>query len=212
LSLPSEPLVLSSPALALLLVFRTNTCWRRWDEARKACGAIVSHSRSIMRKTSSWVMQESSSSLEEDLLSYEEKQRLITRVMAAVWAFARAEKRHLLSEYEDEAQFIADINYNLPDPFASDLIQNKRHRPSFALFELSCALNELPLDMFQRCQLEEATTKLCDSMGACDRLYTSPIPKFYNRHTSRFLSLWLACLPLTLWQSIGQVGWNHTYL
>lgn len=35
LTLPLAPFTLSSPSLGLLLVFRTNTSYQRWDEARK---------------------------------------------------------------------------------------------------------------------------------------------------------------------------------
>jgi len=152
LSLPLEPFVLSSPALALLLVFRTKGCWFRWDEARKSWGVIVNNSRTIARKTSSWIM--------ESDLPYEEKQALLVRVADAVWAFARAERRHLLSKHEDEEDFIVDVMANLREPFASDLIKNKRHRPSFALFELTCAINELPLDMFRRNHIEESVSQV----------------------------------------------------
>jgi len=96
----------------------------------------------------------------ESDLPYEEKQALLVRVADAVWAFARAERRHLLSKHEDEEDFIVDVMANLREPFASDLIKNKRHRPSFALFELTCAINELPLDMFRRNHIEESVSQV----------------------------------------------------
>jgi predicted membrane chloride channel (bestrophin family) len=37
------PFTLSSPALALLLVFRTNTVYARWNEARTAWARIEVH-------------------------------------------------------------------------------------------------------------------------------------------------------------------------
>lgn len=132
-------------------VFRTNVCWRRWDEARKAWGVIVNNSRTVVRKTSSWIM--------ESDLPEAEKQRLLQRVADAVWAFSRAMRRHLLSEFEDEDEFVRDVRNKLQDPFASDLINYKRHRPSFALFEMTCAINELPLDMFRRNDIDEATSE-----------------------------------------------------
>lgn len=48
-SLPSQFFTLSSPALSLLLVFKTNTSYQRWDEARKNWGSCVNHCRTIMR-------------------------------------------------------------------------------------------------------------------------------------------------------------------
>lgn len=41
-----EPFQLTSFALSLLLVFRTNTSYSRWLEGRKKFGAIITHSRS----------------------------------------------------------------------------------------------------------------------------------------------------------------------
>ena len=45
-------------------------------------------------------------------------------------------------------------------------------------------------------------------MGACDRIFTSPVPLFYTRHTDRFLALWLLAMPLALWQPF-EGSWNH---
>ena len=169
----------------------------------QAWGVIVNNCRSIARKTSSWIM--------ESDMPYEEKQKLLVRIADAVWAFPRAEQRHLLSGYEDEIQFQLDIRRKVHEPFASDVIRIIRHRPSFVLFELSCALNELPLDLFRRNQIDEAVSQLCDAMGECDRLYYSPIPKVYFRHSSRFLFLWLAFMPLALWEPLS-VSLNHFLL
>ena len=41
---------LSSFALSLLLVFRTNTSYARWDEARKLWGGVVNRSRDVVRQ------------------------------------------------------------------------------------------------------------------------------------------------------------------
>lgn len=53
--LPIAIFTLSSPALGLLLVFRTNTSYARWVEARVAWGRIVSHCRNIMRQATLWI-------------------------------------------------------------------------------------------------------------------------------------------------------------
>ena len=41
-------------ALSLLLVFRTNTAYARWDEARKMKGLLLNRSRDLMRQVSEW--------------------------------------------------------------------------------------------------------------------------------------------------------------
>ena len=44
--------------------------------------------------------------------------------------------------------------------------------------------------------------------GACERIFKSPVPLVYTRHTSRFLSAFLILLPFSLWP-VMQNSWNH---
>ena len=53
--LPALPFTLASPALGLLLVFRTNASYARWVEARVAWGRVVSHCRNVMRQSALWI-------------------------------------------------------------------------------------------------------------------------------------------------------------
>lgn len=162
LKLPMQPFTLSSPALGLLLVFRTNVSYQRWDEARKAWGVVVNNSRTVARQTSTWIKQSD--------LPYEEKQRLLRRCADCVWAFPRSLTRHFLSEREDEEAFCQEVRQRLDNDFAEELIRWKRHRPSRALFEMSNAINELPLEMYRRISVDESVSHLCDAMGGCDRV------------------------------------------
>jgi predicted membrane chloride channel (bestrophin family) len=58
--LPALPVVpmtafqLTSFALSLLLVFRTNSSYGRWHEARASFGAINTTSRDIARQVTGW--------------------------------------------------------------------------------------------------------------------------------------------------------------
>jgi len=203
LKLPLEPFTLSSPALSLLLVFRTNSSYKRWDEARKAWGVIVNNSRTIVRQTAVWLMQAD--------IPAEEKQRLMKRVADAVWLFPRAEMRHLLSPREDEKSYVNDVRTRLPPPLAESMISFKRHRPSRALYEMTNAINDLPIEFFRRVNIDESVSHLCDAMGGCDRIFSSPIPLVYTRHTARFLELWLLGIPLALYQPLAG-SWNHILL
>ena len=45
IGLPLAAFTLTSPSLGLLLVFRTNTGYQRWDEARKNWGMNINHTR-----------------------------------------------------------------------------------------------------------------------------------------------------------------------
>lgn len=47
--LPQAPVTITSFALSLLLVFRTNTSYFRWNEARTIWGGVLNRSRDIVR-------------------------------------------------------------------------------------------------------------------------------------------------------------------
>ena len=51
LSLPALPFTIAMPALSLLLVFRTNTAYSRWNEARTLWGGIVNTCRNLQRQS-----------------------------------------------------------------------------------------------------------------------------------------------------------------
>lgn len=38
-----------------------------------------------------------------------------------------------------------------------------------------------------------------EAVGTCERIVRFPIPLSYTRHTSRFMLLWLALLPIALY-------------
>lgn len=170
----------------ILSVFRTNASYQRWDEARKAWGVVVNNSRTIARQTSAWIKY-------SDLPS-EEKQRLLRRTRDTVWAFPRTLARHLLSEREDEEAYCKAVQERLDEPFASELIRWKRHRPSRALFEMSNAINELPLETYRRIAVDESVSHLADAMGGCDRVSFYSGQEFVGSDVV-FLSLvWLRCI------------------
>ena len=50
-----EPFQLLSPVLALLLVFRTNASYQRFDEARKVWGSNVNRCRDLARQSLTWI-------------------------------------------------------------------------------------------------------------------------------------------------------------
>ena len=37
--------------------------------------------------------------------------------------------------------------------------------------------------------------------GACERIFRTPIPVVYTRHTSRFLTIWGMLVPFCLWHA-----------
>ena len=181
-------------------VFRTNTAYQRWDEARKAWGMNINHTRDLVRLASAYYdrTNEPAAVVKQNLL----------RVAYCTWAFTRAMKRHLSPQEEDEEEFVKEMRQKLPAKQAEGIIAAP-HRPNRALQDLSFAIEALPMHFMRKNEIQRSGTILEDNLGTCERLLSSPIPLFYTRHTARFLSVWLLLLPFALWDPMGNT-WNHT--
>ncbi|GFH13928.1 uncharacterized protein HaLaN_09895, partial [Haematococcus lacustris] len=75
--------------------------------------------------------------------------------------------------------------------------------PNFCLQVLSKLLANARLPNELLIRLDENMSKLVSAVSSCERVINTPIPLSYTRHTARFLMVWLACLPFTLWSYCG---------
>jgi len=199
LGLPMAPFTLSSPSLGLLLVFRTNTSYKRWDEARKNWGMNINHTRDLVRMGNAFYDARN--------VTPERREDDLNTLALCTWAFVRAMKRHLSPEDEDEQDFQKELYEKLPAAQAQTII-DAAHRPNRALQDLSTAIENLPMHFMRKNQVHDAVTIFEDNLGSSERLLTSPVPLFYSRHTARFLSFWLLLLPFALYQPCAG-SWNH---
>ena len=93
------------------------------------------------------------------------------------------------------------------DEAAPSLLE-ARHRPLRALQLLSGAMDRLPIDEKKKVEMDKSVILLGEASETCERIFTSPVPLVYTRHTARFLSMWLLLLPLGLYDTFGN-SWNH---
>lgn len=178
----TTPFNLSSFALSLLLVFRTNSSYGRWDEARKLWGSVTNRSRDFVRQAETW-------------LPADELQNMAARWMVA---FSRALMCHLREDGDLEAE-LKDI---LPEPELRAIL-SAENRPNYAISMMSIIMEEGRVPDVARVRMDENLTSFSDSLGACERILKTPIPLTYTRHTSRFLVIWLTFMPFTLWHACG---------
>jgi predicted membrane chloride channel (bestrophin family) len=231
LGLPLAPFTLSSASLGLLLgksdgerdfddddvtssdnnafsfsscyaVFRTNTGYQRWDEARKNWGMNINHTRDLVRMANAYY--------DSSTVSPERRKDDLQRVALATWSFVRAMKRHLSPEGDDEEDFKKELHEKLPQKQAQSII-DAAHRPNRALQDLSYAIENLNMHWLRKNEVHKAATIFEDNLGSSERLLTSPVPLFYSRHTARFLLFWLTLLPLGLYDPFS-ASWNHIAL
>ncbi|KAL7572494.1 hypothetical protein ACA910_000320 [Epithemia clementina (nom. ined.)] len=199
LSAPLTPFTLSSPSLGLLLVFRNNKSYKRWDEARKNWGMNINHTRDLVRLASAYYDR---TGVPKEVVKQD-----LERVALATWAFVRAMKRHLSPENEDEQAFQNEVREKLPESQAEKLIAAK-HRPNRALQDLSVSIEVLPMHFMRRNEIQAAVTIFEDNLGSSERLLSSPVPLVYSRLSARFTALWLFLLPLGMYGQFGGT-WNH---
>jgi putative membrane protein len=186
LCLPTAPFTLSSPALGLLLVFRTNASYQRWLEARMRWGTIITQSRNVVRMGSTWTNDEEA--LEELVL--------------AAWLFPRSIMNKLSGPDDDEA-FREELRKQFGEDFDSTSFVSRLmlapDRSFAALMNLSTAVNALSIDEQRRIEIDKSVVVLGDVMGSCERIFTAPVPLVYTRHTARFLGIWMLLLPFAMY-------------
>eukprot|EP00980_Cylindrotheca_fusiformis_P013796 scaffold3563_cov70-Cylindrotheca_fusiformis.AAC.3 len=198
LQLAATPFTLTASSLGLLLSFRTNVSYKRWNEARTAWGKVINDSRSIARMGAIW--SKSYKSIDEAGLQ---------RLGEAICSFSRSLMNRTLPPQEDEKNFNIYTYQQLTDQKYAQVLRTAKHRPTAALAEISNILVDFQLNPLHQVEVERVVTGLCDALGASERIFTSPVPTFYTRHTARFLAFWLLALPMALYGPLGDT-WNHT--
>mmetsp|Transcript_4928 Transcript_4928/g.11675 ORF Transcript_4928/g.11675 Transcript_4928/m.11675 type:complete len:406 (+) Transcript_4928:143-1360(+) len=181
-----EPIQLTTIALSLLLVFRTNASYARWEEGRRAFGAITTVCRDLARQIYAWFP--------------DTPEGKTSKEVASRWliALAKSSMVHLRDEHELRRELAGGLNDHELDALdASD------NRPMYCLQLLShvFAMNKLPKHYIV-C-MDENVHKIVIAINACERILGTPIPLSYTRHTARFLLAWLFCIPFTLWPYAG---------
>ncbi|KAG2485723.1 hypothetical protein HYH03_015607 [Edaphochlamys debaryana] len=174
----------TSVALSLLLVFRTNSSYGRWDEARKMWGGLLNRSRDIMRQGATCFPDD----------QVEAKKAL------ARWtvAFARALRIHFQPEVTIESEL-----KNILTPAELEMLARSQHRPVRAIHAISQIIQSVPMSSIHQQQMSLNLTFFHDVLGGCERLLRAPIPVSYTRHTARFLFAWLTLLPFALYGTCG---------
>jgi len=69
LSLPAFTFSIGMPALSLLLVFRTNTAYFRWNEARTLWGGVINSCRNVVRQANTFFPEDAKSEELKDVLA-----------------------------------------------------------------------------------------------------------------------------------------------
>ncbi|KZV57640.1 hypothetical protein F511_03100 [Dorcoceras hygrometricum] len=178
---PSLPYQLTAPALALLLVFRTEASYSRFDEGKKSWTKVIAGTNDLARQVIASLSSPSDALLKKAILQY-------------IMAFPVALKCHIIygSDIEKDLR-------NLLDTDDLAMVLSSNHRPRCIIELISQSIQLLHIEDSNRHVLETKLSCFHEGIEICEQLVGIPIPLSYTRLTSRFLVLWHFTLPIILW-------------
>ncbi|KAL7529086.1 hypothetical protein ACHAXR_006366 [Thalassiosira sp. AJA248-18] len=189
LALPTLPFTLSSPALGLLLVFRTNAAYARWMCGRDAWSRIVGHAKNLVRMTSVFCPSDTDA---------------VDDFSKVVWLYCRSIMNKLSSPLEDEEVYQEEVREVFQDSPIGENILSSSDRVISAWKELSIQLHSLPAsDPKSLIETDKSIIILGECTAICEKIYSSPVPLVYTRHTARYLSVWALLLPCALYTAFS---------
>ncbi|XP_057980510.1 voltage-dependent chloride channel 1, chloroplastic-like isoform X2 [Malania oleifera] len=190
----SLPYQLTAPALALLLVFRTEASYSRFEQGSKAWTKVISGTNDFAGSVIASVEGSRDAPLKEALLQY-------------IMAFPVALKCHLIygSDIRQDLQNLLEV-----DDLA--VVLSSKHRPRCIIEFISQSLQLLNLEESERNVLESKISCFHEGIGVCEQLMSIPIPLSYTRLTSRFLVLWHLTLPIILWDDCNWIVVPATFI
>ena len=177
--------------LGLLLVFRTNTAYERFWEARRLWGAQINTSRSLAQ--SLWTLMPT-----VDESHHREKQEISKLIVA----FAVATKLHLRSEAIDKE--LSD----LMTLERQELLRQQDHPPIMILGWMRSWVKQQfqggLIDDRQYVYLFELIDLLNTSLGVYERILSTPVPLAYSLHIRHLIDLYCLLFPF---QVVDSLGW-----
>jgi putative membrane protein len=178
ISLPMPLLALMGTIVSILLAFRTSQSYERWWEARIIWGAIVNDSRTLVREAAQFLGE-----AHEDALRDIAERHI-------VWPYALGESLRRLPFSPKVTEYITsnDVHgVNIPNALLDE------HSRQVGNLYRKGAISE-----FNQMQLNGTISKLCDSMGKCERIKNTVFPRSYSLMLHTLIYIFTAMLPFGL--------------
>ncbi|KAJ3275331.1 hypothetical protein HDV01_000623 [Terramyces sp. JEL0728] len=180
-----------SVVIGLLLVFRTNTAYDRYWEARRLWGTLFSHIRNLARITWIGVKHDGKKELQDKLGNI----NLLLAFAVACKHYLRFEKGH---HYEDLYSLLVHLPEFKPGQYHAD----RDNLPLEISFHISCYNNRCRAS--DRCDVPTTASMIntlsgmVDVMSNFERIRDCPLPLAYTIHLKQTLVLYLLLLPFQL--------------
>lgn len=159
------PFLLASPALSLLLVFRTNASYARYAEARAKFGGLTRRCRDLVRQGLQWYAP-----ADRPLLAQ------LVRLNAAL-------PRVLLWSCRSGRDLRKDLRrQNVLHKAELDAVCSGEHPVTTLMTLMTMAIAAARITPMQRAVMDRNMTHLIDCMGDCEAMLQTPIPSAYTRY------------------------------
>ncbi|GFR39627.1 hypothetical protein Agub_g92, partial [Astrephomene gubernaculifera] len=182
------PFQLTSFALSLLLVFRTDASYGRWCAAMDAWGTLRTSAADLVRKAAAWVHDPA-------------HLRRLVRWTAAFPACLMLELRYDSGTTALEAAVRQELGAVLRPHELEQVLSAGPHYHQFCLSVLTALVGAAQLEAGREAALLGELSGLNQAACECEKILRFPIPLTYTRHTSRFMLIYLTALPLALYDS-----------
>ncbi len=189
IAVPEMTVTVLGAALSILLVFRTNSAYGRWWEARTLWGGLVNSSRSLARQAVSFA-QGGTDAGEASGQSF--TRTLIYRQIAFVHATRCALRRqNILTEISSflDAATVAQLETQVNIPAALLNVMG---------VQVTEASSAGVLDEWRLQRLDSTFTDLSNILGACERIKNTPLPRQYDFYPELFIKFYCIVLPVII--------------
>ncbi|MEM7182218.1 MAG: bestrophin family ion channel [Spirochaetota bacterium] len=193
MSMPLNIPTFLGTTISLVLAFRTGQAYNRWWEARKVWGAIVNDSRSLVRQIYTLTLRQTDEQFEQVQKNFAYRQ------MAWVHALGQALRgildKEALRKYlpENEWEFVTKQK-NIPNAILQIHSQQLQQAAKQGWYEPN-----------QQVCIETTISRLCDSMGKCERIKNTVFPRIYSVFVHIMLYTFLLLLPFGLIDYFGYI-------
>jgi putative membrane protein len=181
-SIPKGLLEYGGLIMGLILVFRINSGYDRWWEARKLWGNIVNQCRNLAIIIHNY----------QDSTDTKWKEKTLELVILLPYFI----KDHLRKNIQLETF------KNVLDKETIELLQNSSNPPnmisSLIAKQLHNATQQNILDNFSFLVAEQYRSQITDAQGACERILATPMPHAMAIKARRFIFIYLIALPFAL--------------
>lgn len=195
ISVPGYIATILGTTIALLLGFRTNQAYDRWWEARKVWGAIVNDSRTLIRQVTTFTNFDTTG----DTQAVSTCRSIAYRQIA--WCYSLGQSLRGLNPLEGLEKYLPAEEI--------EIIKKADNKPNHLIKLHSKDIQKLvaagTINHLQQQLTDETLTKLCDSMGMCERIKNTVFPRTYSMFVEFFVYLFVIILPFSLLEDFGIV-------